>query len=236
MHTPINSRTTPIHSLTAARVTDPNPAFPSQQLLLASDANGPADQAGHAGGRAGIQMGSHREGSSSPQVVAISPQDPQGDSSIVSRRQCEEATNPKAEGTPTLFGDVDQARRLEAMVSCSWGEKEGSATKMLSHQRAESLGLDIDAFLPPSLSPRQARSTALPCQKHPQKLQKAFPGFAMCIMRSCLLDIMDFVSHRDAASLCSPAAFGHASPHHFVYVCVHACVCSCVCVCVRVCA
>ena len=119
--------------------------------------NAPADQPGHAG----FQIGPHRKGSSSPQLVALLPQDVLQDSSSVSLRQREEATGIEAEGTPSLFDDDDQARRLEAMVTRSRGRREGSAAKMVSLQVAESSGLDIDAFLPPSLSPRQARGTAL---------------------------------------------------------------------------
>ena len=242
MHTPINSRATPIHSLTTtpARTTDPQQAFPSEHLFLAADANDPADQAGHARGHAGVQMGSHRKGSSSPQLVAIQPQGQ--DSSALSLRHCEEATNTEAEGTPSLFDDVDQARRLEAMR----GEREGSAAKMLSHQSAESSGLDIDAFLPPSLSPRQARITALPPPKTLQELQEAVSGFAMCIIRSCLLvkfcgsqrcrflvQASGFVGMQQGitASLCV-CVFTLV---YFMSVCLHACMCSCVCVCSCMC-
>ena len=185
MHTPINSRTTPFHSLTLtpARTTDPHPAFPAQHLFLAADANAAADQAGHAG----VQIGSHRKASGSPQLTAVSLQDPLPGSSSVCLRQREEATGIEREGTTSLF---DQAGQLGAMVARSWGQRVGSTAKMVSHERAELPGLDIDAFLPPSLSPRQARGTAVTPPSTPRELQKAVSGCTICVMHSCLLRIL----------------------------------------------
>lgn len=160
MHTPINSRTTPPHNFTTtpACTTDTHPAFPSQQVFVAADTNAAADQASHAGG----QLGSHRKGFNSPPLVAMLPQEPLPGCSAVPFRQQEKVTDAEMEGTASLCDSGDAAQQHKVTVSSSWGKREGSAAKVLSHKGTESAGLDIDAFLPPSLSPRQARNTALP--------------------------------------------------------------------------
>lgn len=226
MHTPINSRSTPFLSLTLtpARTTDPHPAFPAQHLFLAADANAAADQAGHAG----VQIGSHRKASGSPQLTAVSLQDPLPGSSSVCLRQREEATGIEREGTTSLFDHVDQAGQLGAMVTRSWGRREDSTAKMVSHESAESPGLDIDAFLPPSLSPRQARGTAVTPPSTPRELQKAVSGCTICVMHSCLLTV--FVTHRDADLLCRAATLWSCSRHHIACVCRSVCVYGCVCI------
>ena len=198
--------------MTPAHTTDPHPASASQHLFLAAQAFGPAGHAGHAGGHAGVQMQSHKKGLGSSQ-----PQEPLQDSSVVSLRQDEEAKGTEAEGSPALVDGGDQAKGLEAMVRCSWGEREGSAAKVHSHQDTESSGLDIDAFLPPSLSPRQARSTALITTPPdtPQKSQKAVSGFCNgyhAVLPAWNLRLTEMLPH-----LCRPAA---------VCACVRVCVCA----------
>ena len=235
-HTPISSRTTGIHSLamTPACTPDPHPALPSQQLFLAADANGPADQAGgHAGGHAGVQMQSHRKGSNRPQPVAVSPQEPLQGSSAASLRQDQEATDTEVEGVPSLFDGGHQATRLEAVVGRSWGEREGSASKAHSQQGTESSGLDIDAFLPPSLSPRQARSTALnPPTKYTTEVTESSPRFCNGYHAFLPAGVCG-VSDSQRRLLVQAGCFvgmqqGIAASHGM-------CVCSCMCVCVRVC-
>ena len=164
-------------------------------------------------------MGSHTKGFDSPLLVAMSPQGPlQSSSSSAHLRQQERVTDAETEGTPSLCDSGAEAQRHEAMVSCNWGKREGNATKVLSHKGNESSGLDIDAFLPPSLSPRQARHTALPRPSILQKVQQ--PGDVYRVLlpaRSCNQ--------------------GNCITVRMTYLCV--CVCVCVCVnfiCVLVCA
>lgn len=134
-------------------MSDSHPAFPSQQLFTASD--GPAYQAGHAG----EQGGSHRQGPSSPQPFAMLPEHALQSSSAVPLRQREDvSTAPEAEGVPSLFGGGDRAEQFEAMAGCS---RNVGAVGVPAKACAEASGLDVDAFLPPSLSPRQAINTAL---------------------------------------------------------------------------
>ena len=206
--------------MTPAHTTDPHPASASQHLFLAAQAFGPAGHAGHAGGHAGVQMRSHKKGLGSSQ-----PQETLQDSSVVSLRQGEEAKGTEAEGSPALVDVGDKAKGLEAMVRCSWGKREGSAAKVHSHQDTESSGLDIDAFLPPSLSPRQARSTAL-ITTPPRYTTKVAESSLRFLQRvSCSVACLEFETHRNAAS------FVQAS----CCVCVRVCVCVCVCTCTTAC-
>lgn len=126
-------------------------------------------------------MESHRKGFNSPPLIAMS-QGPLQGSSAVPFSQRERVTDAEIEGTASLCDSGDNAQQPEATVSCSWGKREGSAAKVLSCKGTESPGLDIDAFLPPSLSPRQARrNTTLPQSSILQKVQQVLPQVLQCV-------------------------------------------------------
>ena len=126
-------------------------------------------------------MRSHEKGFNTPPIVAMSPLKPLQSCSALPLRQQERVTDAETEGTPSLGNGEDEAR-----VSYSWDKREGSAAKVLSHKGTESSGLDIDAFLPPSLSPRQARNIALPQSSIPQKVQQA--SLLCCnVYHACLI-------------------------------------------------